>query len=112
MPAWWIAFGPHGPRAEPHPDEPWWLFTRTLGAMVLTLVLFIIIRQFAREPPRTMNKEWQEATNEYLKSGLTFDFSQSQNTEPITGVSSEGYKGRGMVQSRPRKGPPPENEEE
>lgn len=80
-----------------------------------------------------MNKEWQEATNEYLKvssflplplyfppvivlrvlqSGLTFDFSQSQNTEPITGVSSEGYKGRGMVQSRPRKGPPPENEEE
>lgn len=25
------------------------------------------VRSFARPPPRTMTKEWQEATNEYLK---------------------------------------------
>jgi cytochrome c oxidase subunit 4 len=38
-----------------------------------------------------MSKEWQEASNEYLKS---------QKVEPITGVSSEGYSGPGMVQSK------------
>lgn len=26
---------------------------------------------------------------------------QNQKTEPITGVSSEGYRGKGMVQSKP-----------
>jgi len=41
-----------------------------------------------------MNKEYQEATNEYLKA---------QNSEPITGISSEGYVGKGQVQSPPKK---------
>ncbi|KAF3924154.1 hypothetical protein AA313_de0206256 [Arthrobotrys entomopaga] len=45
----------------------------------------------ARQPPKTMTKEWQEMSNEYLKG---------QKAEPITGISSEGYKGPGMVQSK------------
>ena len=65
--AWWIAFGPHGPRAEDPPGE-WtkiWLYT-AVGCIV-SGVLFFGIHAFARPPPRTMTKEWQEATNEYLK---------------------------------------------
>lgn len=41
------------------------------------------------EQPKTLNKEWQEATNEKLRR---------QKADPITGVSSEGYKGQGHVQ--------------
>lgn len=36
---------------------------------------------------------------------------QNQKTEPITGISSEGYVGKGMVQSKPRRGPPPGEDE-
>ena len=36
----------------------------------------------------TTTNEWKEATNEYLKE---------QNSNPITGISSEGYKGKGYV---------------
>lgn len=54
--------------------------------------LFFGVRQFARPPPKTMTREWEEATNEYLKE---------QKVEPITGVSSEGYKGPGYIQSKP-----------
>jgi cytochrome c oxidase subunit 4 len=35
-----------------------------------------------------MTTEWQEATNEYMKG---------QKANPITGISSEGYKGKGFV---------------
>lgn len=65
--AWWIAFGPHGPRALDPPGE-WtrvWLYT-ALGVGI-SVALFLTIHAFARPPPRTMTKEWQEATNEYLK---------------------------------------------
>ncbi|KAF2092954.1 COX4-domain-containing protein [Rhizodiscina lignyota] len=92
--AYWIAFGPHGPRAEPPPGEGWKVFRYTMYGLVVSSIVFAITRYFARPPPRTMTKEWQEASNEYMKS---------QNINPITGISSEGYKGRGMVQSRTAK---------
>lgn len=38
-----------------------------MAGLGISLVIFFIIRAFAREPPRTMTKQWQEATNEYLK---------------------------------------------
>lgn len=38
------------------------------------------------EHPHTMSEEWRQKTTEYLKS---------QNSNPITGISSEGYKGKG-----------------
>ena len=37
---------------------------------------------------------------------------QNQKTEPISGVSSEGYTGKGMVQSKPRKGGLPKDDDE
>ena len=39
------------------------------------------------------------------------DFRQSQKVEPISGISSEGYRGKGMVQSKPRKGGIPSDDE-
>lgn len=71
-----------------------------------------------------MNSQYQEMTNEYLRvSNLSWfklgfeekkltSLHQNQNTEPITGVSSEGYKGKGMVQSKPRKGGIPSDDDE
>lgn len=40
----------------------------TIG-VVISAVIFFGIHSFSRPPPRTMTKEWQEATNEYLKVG-------------------------------------------
>ena len=65
--AYWIAFGPHGPRAMSPPGEGWRVFTGVVIAVVVSYITFCLIRTQAKPPPRTMNKEWQEATNEYLK---------------------------------------------
>lgn len=66
--AWWIAFGPHGPRAETPPGEWGRIWFYTAIGVAVSAVLFYGIHAFARPPPRTMTKEWQEATNEYLKA--------------------------------------------
>ncbi|KAI7093504.1 Cytochrome c oxidase polypeptide 5, partial [Hortaea werneckii] len=88
--AYWVAFGPHGPRALPPPGENWKVFRLTMYGVLASLAIFLATRSFARGPPRTMTKEYQEATNEYMKE---------HNIEPITGVSSEGYVGKGQVQT-------------
>ncbi|KAI4752864.1 hypothetical protein E4T44_13355 [Aureobasidium sp. EXF-8845] len=61
--------------------------------MVATAVLFFGIRAGARGTPSTMNREYQEATDAYLKEN---------NVEPITGISAEDYKGGFAVQSPPK----------
>jgi hypothetical protein len=68
--AWWIAFGPHGPRAETPPGEWGRVWAYTGIGVAVSAVLFLSVSTFARPPPRTMTKEWQEATNEYLKVSL------------------------------------------
>lgn len=65
--AYYIAFGPHGPRALPPPGEGWKVAGYTALGVGISFVVFVIIRQFAGPAPSTMNKEYQEATNEYLK---------------------------------------------
>lgn len=67
MPAYWIAFGPHGPRALPPPDERRRVALYTMYGVGVALVIVWGARQFARGPPPTMTKEYQEQTNEYLK---------------------------------------------
>ncbi|KAK3946279.1 cytochrome c oxidase subunit 5A [Diplogelasinospora grovesii] len=91
--AYWIAFGPHGPRAMDPPGESTRVFLYTAIGVGVSLAIFATMRMFAKPAPHTMNKEWQEASNEYLKS---------QNSDPLTGISSEGYTGKGQVQSPPR----------
>ncbi|KAF2280342.1 mitochondrial cytochrome c oxidase-like protein subunit V [Westerdykella ornata] len=85
--AYYIAFGPHGPRRPAPPDEGRKVFFITAGVIGASLALFAVIRMFANPArPRTMTKEWQEATEEYMKA---------QGTEPIT------FKKGMMVQSKP-----------
>jgi len=92
--AYWIAFGPHGPRALPPPGEGRKVFTYTMIGLGASLLLFSGIRSQARPPPKTMTREYEEASNEFLIN---------QKAEPISGISSEGYKGKGQVQSKPAK---------
>ncbi|OCL12629.1 COX4-domain-containing protein [Glonium stellatum] len=85
--AYWIAFGPHGPRALPPPGETKKVALYTVIGILVSAVVFGLTRLGASaKHPRTMTKEWQEASEEYLKE---------QGTEPIT-----GYKGM-LVQSKP-----------
>jgi cytochrome c oxidase subunit 4 len=65
--AYWIAFGPHGPRALDPPGEGKTVFFGTIIGVLASLALFVGIRALANPAPHTMNKEWQEASNEYLK---------------------------------------------
>ncbi|KAI9774826.1 MAG: Cytochrome c oxidase subunit 5A [Geoglossum simile] len=92
--AYWIAFGPHGPRALPPPGEGWKVASYTAIGIAIACGIVVALRFAARDPPSTMTKEYQEATNEYLKN---------QKVEPITGISSEGYAGKGYVQSPPKR---------
>ncbi|KAI9769332.1 MAG: Cytochrome c oxidase subunit 5A [Candelina submexicana] len=92
--AYWIAFGPHGPRALPPPGENWKVARYTAYALGVAFVIEVILQMLANDAPKTMNEEYQLATNEYLKK---------QKTEPISGISSEGYTGKGMVQSGPKR---------
>ncbi|KAM3078097.1 Cytochrome c oxidase subunit 5B, mitochondrial [Clarireedia jacksonii] len=92
--AYYIAFGAHGPRAATPPGEGWRVAAITAAGVGVSLVLFGAIRVFSKGTPSTMNKEWQEATNEMLKE---------QRSEPISGISAEGYSGPGMVQSAPKR---------
>ena len=69
--AYWIAFGPHGPRALPPPGESTKVFAYTAIGMSVGVVIYFATHHFAGGPPPTMTKEWQEATNKYMKVRVT-----------------------------------------
>jgi len=90
--AYYVAFGPHGPRAPTSaPGEGFKVFLATVGLVGLGGVLFFAVQAFAAPPPKTLTKEWQEASNERAKK---------MNLDPISGISSEGYSGKGFVQAK------------
>ncbi|KAL0637601.1 Cytochrome c oxidase subunit 5B, mitochondrial [Maublancomyces gigas] len=78
--SYWIAFGPHGPRAVPPPGETKKIIIYTTIGLVVSFVLFAGSRFAARPPPRTLTAEWLEAEDAYLK-GL--------KVEPLSGISRE-----------------------
>jgi len=86
--AYYVAFGPHGPRADLHPpgSVPK-IIASTLALVALGGVLYGAARHFGGET-KTMTKEWQEASNERAVE---------MNINPISGISSEGYSGKGFV---------------
>ncbi|KAF8645457.1 hypothetical protein AX16_007811 [Volvariella volvacea WC 439] len=87
--AYYVAFGPHGPRAPiSQPGDNLKILLATLGLVGLAGVLSLTIRQYAAPPPKTLTKEWEEATNERALE---------MKLNPISGISSEGYKGKGFV---------------
>lgn len=49
------------------PGENMKVFLGTMLGVGVSCVIFVLIRLAARPAPSTMNKEWQEATNEYLR---------------------------------------------
>lgn len=65
MTAYWIAFGAHGPRKEAPKGEGLKVFSKVTQLVAVSLAIFFATRLFAGAPPRTMTKEWQEASNEY-----------------------------------------------
>ncbi|KAG8931526.1 Cytochrome c oxidase subunit 5A [Tulasnella sp. 419] len=87
--AYYVSFGPHGPRApiDP-PGSGIKVFLGTLGLVGVSGILFLTLRAYAAPPPRTLTKEWQEASNEKALE---------EKQDPITGITSEGYKGTGHV---------------
>ncbi|KAI0965992.1 cytochrome c oxidase subunit IV family [Xylaria arbuscula] len=91
--AYWIAFGAHGPRAQPPADENRKVALYTALGVLASLAIFTTLRAFAGPTPHTVSREYEEASNEFLKN---------QRAEPLTGLSSEGYKGQGQIQSPPK----------
>lgn len=65
--AYWIAFGPHGPRAVDPPGTgarvAWGVFI----GLAASVALFGAVRVVAKPAPYTMTQEYQEETNEFLK---------------------------------------------
>ncbi|KAI1319772.1 Cytochrome c oxidase subunit 5A [Mortierella claussenii] len=87
--AYWVAFGPHGARTPlTGPNHGLKVFVGTVGVVSASCGLFLWIRSMGGGKPSTMTKEWQEASNEYARAN---------KINPITGVSSEAYKGDGFV---------------
>ena len=106
MIAYYVAFGPHGPRAPTSaPGDGVKIFLATSALVGVAGVLYLVIQQFgmslslfylhilfaypnlfflllcvvfiAAPPPKTLTKEWQEASNERAKE---------MNLNPITGM--------------------------
>lgn len=65
--AYWIAFGPHGPRAQAPADEGRKVALYVAIGVGVSLAVFSTMRMFAKPPPPTMTKEYQEASNEFVK---------------------------------------------
>ncbi|KAG8773222.1 Cytochrome c oxidase subunit 5A [Serendipita sp. 398] len=90
--AYWVSFGPHGSRVPAsQPGEGGKIALGILGAFAATGVLWALVRANGQEPPKTFTKEWQDASTERAKE---------HKMNPITGISSEGYQGKGFVQSK------------
>ncbi|KAG0040985.1 Cytochrome c oxidase subunit 5A [Podila clonocystis] len=89
--AYWVAFGPHGARTPlTGPNHNLKVLAGTASVVTAAGGLFLWIRSKGGEKPTTMTKEWQEASNEYARAN---------KINPISGVSSETYKGTGFVSS-------------
>ncbi|KAJ7598704.1 COX4, subunit IV of cytochrome c oxidase [Mycena floridula] len=89
--AYYVSFGPHGPRTPAsQPGDN----LKIAGAVAVILgiagAISLALSHYSTVP-HTINKEWEEASNERALE---------QKMNPISGISSEGYKGKGFVQSK------------
>ncbi|KAH7341587.1 cytochrome c oxidase subunit IV [Rhizoctonia solani] len=89
--AYFVAFGPHGPRTPvTPPGQTTKVIAGTLAVFVLTGITFGAVRTFG-PVPHTFTKEYQQAMNERAVE---------QKMNPLTGITSEGYKGTGFIVSK------------
>ncbi|CAI2177095.1 6429_t:CDS:2 [Funneliformis geosporum] len=89
--AYYLAFGNHGPREEfGQSGKTGKIIAGVSGVIIIGSGLYYLSKIAVTDKPRTINKEWEEATNERMIE---------QKSDPISGISSEGYKGKGYVVS-------------
>ncbi|KAF9220124.1 COX4, subunit IV of cytochrome c oxidase [Gyrodon lividus] len=87
--AYYVAFGPHGPRTPTSPPgQGLKVFLSTVALVGIAGAISLSVRAFAPPPPKTITREWEEASNERALE---------QKQDPITGIASEGYSGKGFV---------------
>ncbi|RIA88096.1 cytochrome c oxidase subunit IV [Glomus cerebriforme] len=90
--AYYISFGNTGPRefynTAPHTGK---VIAGIIGLIGISSGFFYLTKSAVTEHPKTLTKEWQEATNQRMRE---------QKVNPISGVSSEGYTGKGYVTSK------------
>lgn len=77
--AYYISYGEWGPRTPLYaPGDKSKVFWGVVAGTAAGVLLYATLRQFAGEKPVSMTREWQEKSDEYLKS---------QNANPFTGFS-------------------------
>ena len=77
--AWYISYGEWGPRRPVHgKGDSGYIAKGVAIGLLFSVGLFAFARQFGGEPPKTMTKEWQLKSDEYLKS---------KNANPWNGYS-------------------------
>ncbi|KAH6902778.1 cytochrome c oxidase subunit IV-domain-containing protein [Coprinopsis sp. MPI-PUGE-AT-0042] len=87
--AYYVAFGPHGPRTPTSkPGDLMKILLATSALVGVAGTLFYAFKSIAPAAPKTITKEWEEAATERAKE---------LNLDPITGISSADYKGKGFV---------------
>lgn len=90
--SYWVSFGPHGPREPLHaPGSGIKLLLGITGCVSAGVALFVLIRAASPDLPKTMTKEWQEASTQRAIE---------QKMDPFSGASAEGDKARTFVQSK------------
>jgi cytochrome c oxidase subunit 4 len=73
--AWYISYGSWGPRKPIHPEgEGKKIALGITGILVAATALFSTLRYFSEGLGITMNREWQEASDEILKEQLSNPF--------------------------------------
>ncbi|GAA5866985.1 hypothetical protein JCM3774_003746 [Rhodotorula dairenensis] len=77
--AYYVAFGPHGPR-EPIQADGGKTFVGVTAAVAVAGLIFYFVRKGGKETPATLTREWQEATDERLRE---------QRSDPFTGASAK-----------------------
>ncbi|KAH0826939.1 COX4, subunit IV of cytochrome c oxidase [Lanmaoa asiatica] len=88
--AYYVAFGPYGPRTPVSPPgQGLKVFLYTMGLVGISGLISMAVHSRAPPPPKTLTREWQEASNER---------GREQKMDPMSGISSEGYTGKGFVQ--------------
>ncbi|PWY99246.1 COX4-domain-containing protein [Testicularia cyperi] len=89
--AYFVSFGPHGPRKPiAAPGQGAKTAAGVVALLGVTTGVYYLMRANGGSAPKTMTKEWQEASNQIA-------LEQKQN--PITGIASQNYQGKGHVQS-------------
>ncbi|CDZ98270.1 Cytochrome c oxidase, subunit IV/COX5b [Phaffia rhodozyma] len=88
--AYYVAFGEYGARRKKSSVyETKVVFMMILGGVFTAAIGWNGFRIMAPPPGKTSTIEYQRSMNDYMKE---------KGHNPISGISSEGYKGKGMIQ--------------